>query len=245
MDPRSQPPAELGALERRLLEAARHDSVPEALRARMAEGLGLHVAATTPSAAVGAASKLGAPLFAKAGLWGALAVVVGVMGWRAAQPAERDAAAVSPGGPNPIASPSPIATPIPIPIPIPTTVPSASTTALDRPTVARPSARVDDSALRAEVALLDQARFALREDQGARALRLLDQHRQRFAQGILAPEAAALRIEALVQQGSYARAEALSQRFASAYPSHPLRERVSALGSQGASRASALPSRTP
>ncbi len=242
MDPNAPPPAELGALERRLLEAARADRVPEALRARMAEGLGLHVAATSPSATVGAASKVGAPLFAKAGLWGALsiAIVAGVMGWREVEPAAG----------NPIPTPTPTPIPIPIPIPIPTAIPIPipSSIANPIPTASpahRPSAPVDDSALRAEVALLDQARFALREDQSARALRLLDQHRQRFTRGTLAPEAAALRIEALVQQGSYARAEALSQRFASAYPSHPLRERVSALGQKGANHAQALPSRTP
>ena len=243
MDPNAQPAAELDALERRLLEAARADRVPEALRARMAEGLGLHVAATTPSAAVGAAGKVGAPLFGKAGLWGALslAMVVGVMGWRSAEPNAGEPIATA--NPIPIAIPIPIPIPVPIPIPIPTARPIPTPSA--QPAPPRLNAPVDDSALRAEVALLDQARFALRQEQSARALRLLDQHRQRFTQGTLAPEAAALRIEALVQQGSYARAEALSQRFASAYPSHPLRERVSALAQQGASHAQALPSRDP
>jgi len=253
MDPASQPPEEMSALERRLLDAARNERIPDALGARMAEGLGLHVASSAPSVSPAAGGKVGAPLFAKAGLWGALsvAVVAGVVGWRAAQPATpADHAAA--GAPEVHAARQDEATPTVVepetataiertPTPIERT--SQPTPAVvDHVAPARSSARVDDDALRAEVALLDQARVALRAGQAGRALRLLDQRRQRFTRGRLAPEAAALRIEALVQQGSYARAEAMSRQFETAYPSHPLRERVSTLGRTGSTRAQHLAS---
>jgi outer membrane protein assembly factor BamD (BamD/ComL family) len=94
---------------------------------------------------------------------------------------------------------------------------------------ARATAPSDDAALLAEIALLDRARNALRERASARAVALLEQHARRFARGELAPEAAALRIEALVQRGSHAEAEALAQRFVRAYPNHPLSAQVSRL----------------
>jgi hypothetical protein len=87
----------------------------------------------------------------------------------------------------------------------------------------------DDAALHAEIALLDRARNALRAGESARALRLLDHHEQRFAHARLAPEAAALRIDALVQRGSHEQAGSMAQQFVSAYPSHPLSAQVSKL----------------
>jgi hypothetical protein len=91
------------------------------------------------------------------------------------------------------------------------------------------AARNDDAALRAEVALLGRARSALQRHASASALGLLEQHSRRFAHGTLAPEAAALRIEALVQQGHYQQASAESEQFVATYPTHPLRSHVAEL----------------
>jgi hypothetical protein len=233
MDRASQPDGERTELERRMLEAARQDRVPEALGARMAEGLGVHVAAAAVQGGLAAGAKLGAPLFAKAGLWGvlSLALVAAVAGWRAAQPSPqprrvaqapradaaddtRNAAAAAPPTPAAIADETGHAP-----------VPRAD----EERTAAAPAAVFDDTALRAEVALLDRARNALRAGASRRALRLLDQHGQRFARARLAPEAKALRIEALVKLGSHEQAGSMSQEFASAYPSHPLSEHVAKL----------------
>jgi hypothetical protein len=240
MDP-TEPDAEISELEQRLLELARHDRIPAALSARMAEGLGMHVAGAALHSGVAAGSKLSAPLFAKTGLWGVLSIALAaaVATWYAAPSAphadhaaqlERSASTA----PSAIEAPAPSATNAAVApsIAFEKTAPPADSRERLR---TRPAAAGDDSALRAEVALLDGARDALRENDGARALRLLDQHRRRFARARLAPEAAALRIEALVQLGSYAQAETMSQRFLSAYPQHPLRAHVAELTAAHAS----------
>jgi hypothetical protein len=227
MDPASN--AEVSQLEHGLLEAARSDRIPDALRTRMAEGLGLQAAALQGSLAAG--TKLGTPLFANAGLWGVLSVTLlaAITAWQVARPAPRESAAP----PAQDASATPTVAPV-------STAPAAVTAADIEPTpsAAKPTGESvaastrpadDDAALRAEIALLDRARYALRDGAGERALRLLEQHRRRFQNGQLAPEARALRIEALLQRGSYAQAESMSREFAVAYPNHPLRERVAAL----------------
>jgi TolA-binding protein len=90
-------------------------------------------------------------------------------------------------------------------------------------------------ALRAEIALLDNARVALREGSGERALDALARHARRFPHGTLSPEADALRVEALIQTGATDRARALSRRFFANYPNSPLAERVArAVSSQPA-----------
>jgi len=243
MDPVPQPDWEMSELERRLLEAARSDRVPDALGARMAEGLGVQNAAGAAlQSAPPAGSTLGAPLFAKVGLWGVLSValVAAVASWHGAQSAPRARLAAQP----PHASvPAGVARPA-------LAVPAADATGAGAPAAraaapradgaaaALPPARTvplpDDAALRAEIALLDRARQAMREGASARALRLLDQHTRRFAPARLAPEAAALRIEALVQRGSHEQAGAMSRQFVSAYPSHPLSAHVSQLTAAGA-----------
>lgn len=233
---REQPPnREPTDLEQRLLDLARHDRIPAALSSRMAQGIGVHFAGAAVQRGVAAGGHAGAPWFAKTGLWGALsiAVVGAVATWyatpaapHAAQVAQRDHAVSSaPSAPGQTVAPALVATNAPVAMPEPAP-PPAPVAAPVRP---RSIAVADDSALRAEVALLDRARAALHAHDGAQALRVLDQHHRRFAHGTLAPEAEALRIEALVQVGAHAQAETLSQRFVSAYPQHPLSSRVAEL----------------
>ena len=233
MDPAPWSDGDMGELERRLLEAAKRDHVPDALGARMAHGLGVHAAGTAAAAEIAAGSQLGAPLFAKAGLWGvlSLALVAAVAGWRAVQSAPPPARAVQQAraGTPPARSSAAV-------VPFEA---SAAIAAEDsaRPTLpvehgaapARPAAGFDDAALRGEIALLDRARAALHRGASARALRMLDRHQERFAPAKLAPEAAALRIEALVQRGSHAQASSMSRQFINAYPTHPLSEHVATL----------------
>lgn len=233
---------EMSELERRLLEAARHDRVPDALGARMAEGLGVSV---TPAALHGGpaaggelgglttGTQLGAPLFAKTGLWGVLSVALvtaGVAGWQATRPpppasAPQDASSPSIAAGAAAASPSPRAA-AGATDPVPARQATRTELAVTQSPAAAPE---QDAVLHAEVALLDRARTALRSRQSGRALRLLDQHRARFAPPRLAPEAAALRIEALVQRGAHEQAAAMSRQFVDAHPAHPLRERVAKL----------------
>jgi outer membrane protein assembly factor BamD (BamD/ComL family) len=107
--------------------------------------------------------------------------------------------------------------------------PRAKTTPARQAVPRKQTATVDDAALRAEVALLARARRALQQNATARAHQVLDQHRSRFARGTLAPEAAALRIEALFQQGAFEQAEAKTAAFMRAYPNHPLHTHVARL----------------
>jgi hypothetical protein len=229
METTPEPNAAFDALEQRLLDAARHDRIPDPLGARMAEGLGLGAGASLPAASLASQSAL-----AKLGLWAALPLALAAIGgWVATRPsprAEQDAAA--PRAVTSSAAPvAPALAPTQAPVIAPALTPPSATAPLAQPTPAasaRGPERGDDDALRAEIALLDRARAALQREQSERALQLLDQHRQRFTQPTLAPEAEALRIEALHQRGAHAQAEALSARFAAAYPTHPLRSRMRA-----------------
>jgi hypothetical protein len=240
MDPEPRPDWNMSELERRLLEAARRDRVPRELGARMADGLGVQM---TASAAIGSGSAVGAPLFAKAALWGVLSValVVGVASWHEANSAEGAGMAEQR---TRASAPSRVAEPV-----VANATGAVDPTAQAAPAragdaaAALPTARSiapDDAALHAEIALLDHARNALREGGSARALRLLDQHERRFARARLAPEAAALRIEALVQRGSHEQAGSMARQFVSAYPSHPLSAQVSKLAATPAARARLL-----
>lgn len=229
MDPTSQPDLQMSALEYRLLAAARHDRIPDTLGTRMAEGLGLRVPAAALDAGLRAGGTAGTPLFAKGALWGALSLglIAAVAGLQLARPATPSSrAAPLPSAVERSAAATPVVALPPAAGAIePRAVTPTHVTAL-APPPARPVVLADDAELRAEIALLDRARNALREGASARALRLLDQHARRFARGALAPEGAVLRIEALVQRGSYREAESRSRAFVAAYPSHPLRERV-------------------
>ncbi len=230
MDPGSQPNGETSELERRLLEAARRDRVPDALGARMADALGVQVAGTALQGGVAASGQLGAPLAVKAGLVAVmtLGVVGAVIGWQAMRPAARsDSAAAARGASAPAAVTESNSA---------ARAPSPRADDADR-AIARTAegddaplrAEGDDAVLRAEIALLDQARKALQGRASTRALHLLAEHQARFARPQLAPEAAALRIEGLVQRGSREQARALSRQFMSAYPTHPLAEHVTSL----------------
>jgi hypothetical protein len=166
-------------------------------------------------------------LFSKAGLWGFLSVALlaGAGAVYSARPAPRAEVA-------------------------PRVVPSTATDRLSAPAQAAPRARMHppeaalpvlrarvvtpaaprgEAALREEINVLDRAREALEQGSAQRALALLDQHRRRFAQGTLLPEAEAMRIEALVRSGETERAQRRSRQFLSAYPDHPLSERVGEL----------------
>jgi hypothetical protein len=233
MDPQPWSDGDLGELERRLLEAAKRDCVPDALGARMAQGLGVHVASATTAAASAAGGQLGAPLFAKVGLWGvlSLALVAAVAGWRAVQSAAPSAAAAAHATiPDRPALESAVASSPAAGATEEAQRLSAAEASNDR-AQEHPAAAFDDAALRAEIALLDRARDALKDGASARALRLLDRHQDRFAPPRLAPEAAALRIEALVQSGAHAQAATMTHQFISTYPTHPLTAHVSTLTS--------------
>jgi hypothetical protein len=67
--------------------------------------------------------------------------------------------------------------------------------------------------------MLDRARDALAQDDGPRALAVLDQHAQTFPRPRLAEEREALAVQALVIASRYAEARARGARFRTTWPS--------------------------
>jgi hypothetical protein len=87
-----------------------------------------------------------------------------------------------------------------------------------------PSRRGSD--LRDEIALMDQARAALRQGSPARTLAAVEQYRSSFAHGTFDQEALVLRIEALEAIGNRSRAAAEADVFLARNPNSPHRDRL-------------------
>jgi hypothetical protein len=80
--------------------------------------------------------------------------------------------------------------------------------------------------LRDEIALVDEARTALREQAPQRALAVLRRYAAAYPEGTFAPEAEALRVEALNDSGQHRLAQSLARDFVRRHPTHPLAERI-------------------
>jgi hypothetical protein len=89
-------------------------------------------------------------------------------------------------------------------------------------------APAEANALDAEVALLREARQALRDGRAARALALLDEHTRRFPHGVLAEDCAAERVFALCALGSVDQARAEGLRFLASHGLSPHADAVRA-----------------
>jgi hypothetical protein len=88
------------------------------------------------------------------------------------------------------------------------------------------SAAAPSSAFGDELVLIDEARQSLARGDAERALGAVARYDAAFARGHFAPEALALRVEALVARGDQVQARVAAERFLAAYPSHPLASRV-------------------
>lgn len=80
-----------------------------------------------------------------------------------------------------------------------------------------------------EVRLVDAARAALRAGNPSACLRLLNTRQHRFPKGLLGPEAAIVRIEALHSSGECELVRTEGERFLVTHPSGPLAARVRAI----------------
>jgi hypothetical protein len=120
------------------------------------------------------------------------------------------------------------APPAPVPPPTPSALeprllPDAPSATVSAPKVARavasvvPSADVDA----AERSLLDQARRALREGEGERALDLVARHAHDFPKGSLVEEREVLRVNALVSVGRLDEARTRVEAFRRRFPASP------------------------
>ena len=85
------------------------------------------------------------------------------------------------------------------------------------------------SSLRAETSKLDRARSAIAAGNPRTGLAELDRYDAAFPHGALAPEAALLRIKALVSLGDLAHARELARAFATAHPRAPNLEQLRSL----------------
>ncbi len=100
---------------------------------------------------------------------------------------------------------------------------------LTQPTALRPSANrlaPEQLTVADETALVEKAREALKRGDPAGCLSLLEIRRKGVRGGVLAPEAAILRIDALRALGQRARAGQEAIRFAHEYPDSPLNDRI-------------------
>lgn len=234
-DPKRLSERDTSPFENRLLDAARNERVPDDMTARMSQGLNLGAAGTAAgkvatgtflSLKTGALIVVGA-----AALTGLVAFGLG----RGAEPREK-AAAVVPQSPTPpapttaqsaaVAAPTANESPEPVLPPVPTTRGATRTLGSGQSSTGSRNREAD---LREEIGLLDEARAALAAGAPGKALVVLGQYNHRFANGTFAPEALALRVEALTDTGDTTTARALARRFLKAYPNSPLAERVERL----------------
>jgi hypothetical protein len=218
--------------ERRILDAGAHEDPSAEASKRMALALGISagvatVAVTGKVAAAAAAKTAAGATSVVVWPWisiGVLGLVVtgALVGSRHWKSSERDVrrASASATLPAPAAPPAP-ATPEATPV---KTAPSevASPAPARR---ARPSA--DD--LREQIALIDAARAALTADAAERTLQLVRRYHDKFASGAFRPEAAALKIEALVALGRRAEAKTLAETFVAEHRGTALADRVASI----------------
>jgi hypothetical protein len=219
--------------ERRILEAAAGKGPSPETSARMARALGV---TATGIGAVAVATKLASDAavakattvagttvlwpWVSAGVLGLViaSAVVGTRAWQAAPTEARPAptSAAAPAVAEPSASAPPAST-FDQPPPVGPSVTSASNRA----------ATTRD--LREQIALIDAARAALSSGSGRRALEILRRYQDGYPAGSFRPEAAVLKVEALVKLGREGEARALAERFVAEHRGSLLAERVAKL----------------
>lgn len=225
--------------ERRLLDAAGREEPSRALSERMAGAIG--VAMPVTGSALGDATKAGTPAAsevaaaASTGAWisGALVAAAVASAFVMTRPAE------PPSTPRRAPSRLPVVAPASPPM-------SASAVNDERPIPARetapkPAPSVGSSDHRSslptdvaeQIALIDAARVALASGGAERALAGVRQYEARYPKGTFRPEAAAIKIEALVKQGRTDEARTLAERFLVAHGPSPLADRVARLAGLG------------
>ncbi|HEX6766561.1 MAG TPA: hypothetical protein VF103_13805 [Polyangiaceae bacterium] len=188
-------------LEQGLLDALRLERPSPELEQRMRAGLGLGPAlVTAPPPAAPAAKTFGA--------WGAVAggsvVAAIIVGGILLSRGEKPAAAPPRATPANVAVPSEPAEPAPTPAVTPEPKAPEAAPAKAQPQHAAPgtpNARTPSSAsLREEIRLIDSARVLVKNNDGPRALAILDQYARRFPNGTFREEARLLRAEAQKQR---------------------------------------------
>ncbi len=214
-------------LERTLLQAARHERPSPEMTARMAAGLGISVGAAITAASSPVAA---APIVAAKttlGLWMPAGVIVaavaaGVVGVRVS--ARPEPAAVHAARPaTPMMAPPQVEAPHAV---VASDARVAKIRRRSTSVTAPASAPTSAGDLRDQIALLDAVRAAVKGGSSERALVLLRRYDATYPGGAFRPEALALRIEALDQDGRHVEARALARDFLARYPQSPVAARV-------------------
>lgn len=222
-------------LERRLLEAGAHELPSRELSQRMARAIGVTAGLATTTAAKEAAAAARVAT-TQAGVSGSSTLVpwitsgvVVAAGIVAAvvnlHPDTHDGARSAPTSNTAVSTHIEPAAPIPCAVvPELPVAASSNVVAPSSPTKARANTSSVD--LGDQIALLDAARDALSSGSGDRALNLVNQYQSKYPSGSFRPEAAALKIEALVKLGRRTEARAHAERFVAAHRGSPLADRV-------------------
>ncbi len=225
--------------ERALLESAQGDLPPSDAKRRAAIALGIVASASAAPAVAKAATSatIKSATLAKIalGITGLTVVGASIALWPravtpSAIPSLPEAADRTVAAPLEQARPEPtpvVALPDAPVVVVPITAPPRRRV---RAVAPQPEAApIGPTSLDAELALVDRARAANTRGDHRSALTLLDEHERTFATPVLAPEAEALRIEALDGSGAHAEARSRAQRFLAAHPSSPVARRIRAI----------------
>jgi hypothetical protein len=244
--------------ERELLDVARGERVPSALKARMRAALDQQLGAAQPGSAAVSSSpppSAAASWFGSKLLWGTLGVLAlgsaAYFGLERSEPtyaslaaathAQAQPTAASHNGPVVAPPPAASATHGAVAAKPPPPPPAAHVSEGPLPPMAASAERhpalagqlgatpSDSDRLRQEAELLDSARRALGRGALPQAKQLLERYTAQFHQGALLPEHNVLAIELQMRTGGKSVARAEAKRFLATYPEHPLRERVRAL----------------
>lgn len=219
-------------LECRLLEAVAHEQPSAELSKRMARAIGVSPAAfhpptdgtatgttgTASGASVGSGSTVAVPWIAGTVL--GLALTGAIVGtWWSTRSVQQERPS-SPAVPPPAVAPA-------LPSSVPQEAAAATESQFGKPLPKRRNrpltTRID---LREQIALIDSARAAIAANAGQNALDALRRYQDKYPAGSFRPEAAALKIEALIKLGRRAEARTLAERFTSQYGAGPLADRV-------------------
>jgi TolA-binding protein len=227
-------------LERRLVGAAGRERPSGELSERMARAIGISLPTAGGAAGEHADPGGSAPHAATASgspwPWAGGALVTAAVAVGVAFALRPGAARVSTSGVTEPAraTVSAVAPPEPAPVkaPLPPGAPARAIEAAPltpAPSSAQRGGKKASGDIAEQIALVDAARSAVRSGDVERALAAVRKYQAEYPRGAFRPEAAALKVEALVKAGRTAEARAAAERFVVAYGPGPLTDRVALL----------------
>ena len=223
------------ALERSLIESARTDALPEGATERAwkrfstsAGALAVGTGEPGPGFPTGKAERVARATATKWLLLGALGGSAVTAAWFASRVPVTSTAPPSAPSLRPAPAVATVWTPAHSTVESATTdplPPKASSSVAEQapapPPRTRPNVAARGSTLAAEVTLLDSVRAALAGGAPDQAVRTVERYHREFPVGLLAADAEALALEAIVAQGERALAAQRARRFLERHPNDP------------------------